>query len=172
MVLVDYVFICIALISVIFGVFRGFIREALSLLTLIAAIVAALRLGPRCSGYLQHLMASGPLRTFASCALVFLAVLLTGSIITWLVHLAVKGVGLAPVDRMMGAGFGLLRGCVIVAALVMLVDVSKFKEDRAWRSSVLVPRITPFADALRGLIPENVGRPLQSPKLLQSGPEK
>lgn len=160
---VDYIFIAIVLLSVLVGVFRGFIREALSLATWILAFFLALRFGPQAASYLRPAISSVPLRTLAADALVFFAVLLAGGLLTYLVSLAVRGSGLAPVDRMLGAGFGMLRGVFVVAAAVMLVGMTQWHQSQDWRHSRLAPRLQPLAEALHDLIPAQWLAHLQLP---------
>ena len=149
----DYVFIGIVLISVLFGALRGFIREALSLATWVAAFAGALRYGPEFVERFKSSISAVPIRLAAGYALPFFAILLVGGLLTWAVAWAVRGAGLAPVDRMLGSGFGLLRGALIVVALVMLAGMSALGREPWWNQSVLVPQIQPVARDVQGLIP-------------------
>jgi len=144
---VDYVFVGIVLISVLMGALRGFVREALSLATWVAAFVVALRYGPEIA---------------AGYAVPFFLILLAGGLLILLVSWAVRGVGLAPVDRMLGSGFGLLRGALIVVALVILAGMTAAGRESWWRESILVPQIQPVAKDVQGLIPARWFAYLQS----------
>ncbi len=150
---VDYVFVGIVLISVLMGALRGFIREALSLATWVFAFVAALRYGPECAERFKSAISSIPIRTAVGYAAPFFGVLLVGGLLIWIVSWAVRGAGLAPVDRMLGSGFGLLRGGFIVVALVILAGVTALGREPWWHESVLVPQIQPVATDVQGLIP-------------------
>ncbi len=150
---VDYVFIGIVLISVLIGLLRGFIREALSLATWIFAFVVTLRYGSECAEAFRSSITSEPLRLIAGYAVPFFLVLLVGGLATWLIARAVRGAGLAPVDRMLGCGFGLLRGSFIVLALVVLAGITSLGRETWWRQSTLVPQIQPFAKVMQSLIP-------------------
>jgi membrane protein required for colicin V production len=177
MVWVDYVFIAIVVISLLLGAVRGFIREALSLATWIAAFVLALRYGPDCMARLAPLISSPPIRAVAGYCLPFFGVLLVGGLLILAIGWAVRGAGLAPLDRMLGAGFGLLRGGFIVAALVMLAGISAPGRQHWYKESVLVPQIQPFANALQGLIPPHWltylrAQTASAPKIIEIQPEK
>jgi membrane protein required for colicin V production len=150
---VDDVLIAIVLVSVVFGALHGFVRSALGLLVWILAFVAALHYGPWLAASFKSLVSSPPLRLALSYAAAFLGVLLIGALIVWLIWIIVRGAGLAPVDRMIGCGFGLLRGAFIACAAVMLADMTSVRQDHGWRHSQLVPRMQPFADALRAAMP-------------------
>lgn len=153
--LVDYIFLAIVLCSVLFGVLRGFVREALSLATWILAFLLALRLGPQVAPHLRTFIASLPWRYLAADALVFFVVLASGALIMFAVAVAMRGSALAPADRMLGAGFGLLRGAFIVIAAVMLLGQTEVQQSLSWRRSVLVPPLRPLAQDLHRLIPEH-----------------
>ena len=150
---VDFVFVGIVLLSVLWGAIRGFIREALSLATWIAAFVLALGYGPQCADALKYDIASPTLRILAGYALPFFGILLIGGLATWAIGMAVRGAGLAPVDRMLGSGFGLVRGGLIVLILVIVAGFSTLGRESWWRESVIVPQIQPLAKEVQALIP-------------------
>ncbi|GAC1633238.1 MAG: colicin V production protein [Nevskia sp.] len=155
MIWVDYVFIVIVLLSVLVGVFRGLVREALSLVVWVLAFALTLRYAPRLAEHLEASIRTPAVRTAAAYALVFFGVLIVGAVITWAVSLAVKGIGLGGIDRMLGGGFGLLRGIFILAAIVMLAGTSaSAKNEPWWKESILVPQLAPLSASLQSLIPE------------------
>jgi membrane protein required for colicin V production len=150
---VDYVFAGIVLISVLMGALRGFIREALSLATWVLAFAAALRYGPECAERFKSAISSEPIRLVAGYAAPFFLVLLVGGLLTWAIARAVRGAGLAPVDRMLGSGFGLLRGGLIVLVLVMIGGMTALGRQPWWHQSEIIPQIQPLAKDVQGLIP-------------------
>lgn len=154
MIWVDYVFIGIVLVSVLVGIFRGLVREALSLAVWVLAFVLTLRFAPLLAEHLQASIKTGPVRTVAAYAIVFFGVLIVGSLVTWAISHLVKGAGLGSIDRTLGGGFGLARGIFILAAVVLLAGTSAAKQEPWWKESVLVPRIEPLARGLHALIPE------------------
>jgi membrane protein required for colicin V production len=177
MVWVDYVFLAIVLISLLLGALRGFIREALSLASWVAAFVVALRYGPDCMVRLKSLIGSPAIRAVAGYCLPFFGVLLAGGLLILLIGWAVRGAGLAPVDRMLGAGFGLLRGGFIVVVLVMLAGMSAPGRQQWYRQSILVPQIQPVANQLQALIPPHwiaylEAQTASSSKIIEIQPEK
>jgi membrane protein required for colicin V production len=162
---VDYVFVGIVLISVLMGALRGFVREALSLATWVCAFAAALRYGPEFAERFRSTISSDPIRIAAGYAVPFFVILLAGALMIWVITWAVRGVGLAPVDRMLGSGFGLLRGGFIVVALVILAGMSAAGREPWWRESILVPQIQPVAKDVQALIPARWFTYLQAQQL-------
>ncbi|HZR37774.1 MAG TPA: CvpA family protein [Nevskia sp.] len=150
---VDYVFVGIVLLSVLWGALRGFIREALSLAAWVLAFAVALGYGPEFSERLKPTIASDPLRLIAGYAIPFFGVLLIGGLLIWIISMVVRGAGLAPLDRMLGSAFGLLRGGLIVLALVIVAGFSALGRESWWKQSEIVPQIQPFAKEVQTLIP-------------------
>ncbi len=155
MIWVDYTFIAIVFASLLIGAFRGLIRECLSLATWILAFVLTLRYGPEVADRLKASIGTESLRLIAGYALCFFGVLLAGALLTLLVSLLIRGSGLGGVDRMLGAGFGLLRGLFVIVAIVMVVGVTEARNEAWWKHSVLVPALIPAAAQLQALIPES-----------------
>jgi membrane protein required for colicin V production len=150
---VDLVFVGIVLLSVLWGAIRGFIREAFSLATWIAAFALALGYGPQFADAFKDDIASPVLRIAAGYAAPFFGVLLIGGLLTWVIGMAVRGAGLAPVDRMLGSGFGLIRGGLIVLILVIVAGFSALGREPWWKQSIIVPQIQPLAKEVQVLIP-------------------
>ncbi|MBV8063318.1 MAG: CvpA family protein, partial [Nevskia sp.] len=86
----DYVFVGIVLLSVLWGALRGFIREALSLATWVAAFVLSLGYGPQFAEQYRPTIASDPLRMVAGYAVPFFGVLLVGGLLIWIIAWAVR----------------------------------------------------------------------------------
>ena len=164
----DYLFIAAALVSVLLGLMRGFVREILSLATWVAAFILALRFGQQASDWMAPAIGAVTVRKVLGYGLVFLVALLAGGLITWLIALLVRGSGLAPTDRMLGAGFGIVRGLFISAALVLVASYTPARESNAWKHSALVPQLQPLAGGMRSLIPKEWITHLESQPELQS----
>ncbi len=151
----DFAFLGIVLLSILIGAFRGFVREALSLATWILAFILTLRYGPLLSLKLESSIHALAARIAIGYALVFFGVLLVGAILTYLIGILVRSTGLSPVDRMLGAGFGVLRGGLLVIALVMVAGITALHEQPWWQQSRLAPQLQPSANQLQTLIPRS-----------------
>jgi membrane protein required for colicin V production len=116
--ILDLLFIIILFFSFFFGIFRGLVREVLSLFFLIAALVLAFFHFQDAGLLLSSLIRNRELANFAGFLLVLALVAAAGSLVSHLVskHL-VKG-PLKAVDRLLGAVFGLLRG-ILLAGLII-----------------------------------------------------
>ncbi len=136
---IDYLFLAVVILSILFSFWRGFVREALTLLTWAGAIVfAALFCADFASYFLQSIHAMS-LRLLTAFVLIFLLILIIGSILSKLLSNLVKKSGLGSTDRSIGVLFGLVRGLLVVAVIVMLANFSHFSESPTWKASALVP---------------------------------
>ena len=150
---VDHAFIGTVVFSILLGVWRGLVREAVSLAALIAAIVLTGLLGPDVARWLDSAIDSPLARGITAHILVFIAVLLAGALVSWLLSKVVDAAGLSGFNRMLGGVFGALRGVLIITALVLIARISVLGGEPALRASVLRPSLEPLADTLQGVIP-------------------
>ena len=77
--------------------------------------------------------------------IVLLAGSLVGSIFS---HYARRAVGLAAMDRLLGAVFGLVRGAVIVGLVVLAGRAAKLDDEPWWSATRTMPAAAAFASWL------------------------
>jgi membrane protein required for colicin V production len=158
MALLDWIAVAVLAASLLLGAWRGLVYEVLSVLSWIAAFMLAQWL----AGWLGDLLPLGAtgssIRYAAGFAIVFIAALFVGGLLAWLSKKAVEAMGLRPVDRTLGAAFGVVRGIVLVLALAVVVNLTPL-HDAGWWSEAKVADVS--SAALRGLkpvLPEPFGR--------------
>ncbi|HEU0196066.1 MAG TPA: CvpA family protein [Nevskiaceae bacterium] len=160
---VDYTIVAVLVISTIAGLWRGFTREVLSLLTWIGAFWVAWAFGPwlapRLGQFGVHLDDTG-IRLYLSYAVLFAGALLVGLLLAAVIVRLVRSSVLANPDRSLGACVGLVRGLFIVVAVIMVVNVHGTMHRPLWRSSVLVAKLSPLASQLQGWLPASWLAPL------------
>ena len=154
MIWADWFVLAALVISIVIGILRGFTREVLGLVSWIVAIVAALLLAPSAVGWLESWVSTPSLRIAASYALVFFVVLVLGAIVTAVVSMLVRKSALSSFDRMVGGGFGLIRGVLITVVVVWLVGLTPARQDLWWKESVLIPRLEVLASGFLSVLPE------------------
>lgn len=140
----DVVIIALIALSAVFGAFRGFVREVLSLAVWVLSFWVASRYAGEGAVYLEEWIPYQDARLVATFVALFFAVLIVGMVINRMVCKLVRASGISG-DRTLGAAFGLLRGVVIVAVLVMVVAITPLADDEAWTQSLLTGRLEPLA---------------------------
>jgi membrane protein required for colicin V production len=137
-------------LSSVISLARGFIKEALSLVIWIVALVVANVFSNRLEIFLTNVITTPSLRSMAAFALVFIGVLLIGALLNFLIGLIVKATGLSGTDRLFGMFFGFARGVFIV--LVFLIYVPNYvpiKNDPWFHQSTLIPYFSPYQSAVQ-----------------------
>jgi membrane protein required for colicin V production len=172
----DIALLGIIAISCAVGIWRGFAVEVLSLAVWVAAFWMAFVYGEAAAGLLGEQFATPAARLLLGYALLFVAALVTGSLATWLIGRVVRSSGLSPTDRVLGMGFGLLRGVALSCIAVLLLGFTPFPADPWWQQSRLLPGLQPGAEWLRSWLPDPVAEhvrfdgttlPLALPTVLQ-----
>ncbi|VEG70191.1 colicin V production protein [[Pasteurella] aerogenes] len=136
---IDLIIIGIIAFSVIVSLLRGFVREVMSLASWVVAFLVANNFYPYLANYLTQIQ-SEYLRDGAAIAILFVTTLIIGAIVNYVISQLVDKTGLSGTDRVLGACFGLLRGVLIVAALLFFVDTfTNFSQSDWWKNSKLIP---------------------------------
>jgi len=149
---VDWAIVAVIVISSLISLKRGFVKEALSLLTWIIAGVVAWMFGGSLSHYLAEFVSAPSAQVIAACAILFVATLLVGALVNFLIGELVRVTGLSGTDRFLGMVFGAARGGLLIVVLVGLLSLAPVQEDLWWRESALVPHFLLIADWSKNLI--------------------
>jgi membrane protein required for colicin V production len=155
---VDALLGTVLLLSVIVGLMRGFLFEVLSVAGWFAAYFAAQWLAPSLAPMLPIGAPGSPLNHGIAFAAGFVACLLIWSLVSRLVRVVVQATPLSGPDRLLGAGFGLLRGAVILLAVATLVGLTPFAEAPAWRQSHASGWLAIAIEGLKPLLPDELAR--------------
>jgi membrane protein required for colicin V production len=106
----------------VFGALSGLLRQVARLVGFALALYASIYLNAPATHWLgRHLMDEADPRVVRAAAYVgvFLAVLLLVMLITFILDRALVAAKLKPLDRLLGAGLGLLKTGLILGALLM-----------------------------------------------------
>lgn len=153
---VDVVLLAIVALSTLVGLWRGFVVEVMSLVVWVAAFWLAFVYGDDASRLFAEYVASPSARLLLGYALLFLAALLVGGLATWLLGKLVRSTGLSGTDRLLGLGFGLLRGVALGCVLVLVMGFTPLPQDPWWRDSRVLPGFQRGAEWLRAWLPAAV----------------
>ena len=158
----DWILLALAVASLVVGAWRGFVFEVLSLLAWIAALVVAQAFAGMVAGWLPIGDSTESVRYAAGFVLVFLATIFVCHLIAALVKKLVTAVGLRPVDRVLGALFGLARAGVLLLVLGVVARLTPVGTADWWQQSVSGPLIANALISVQPVLPEAIGRMLSA----------
>ncbi|MCE0492977.1 CvpA family protein [Vibrio salinus] len=138
----DIVILSVIGLSALISLIRGFSKEALSLVTWLAAFFIAGHYYPKLAVYFTNIH-DALFRNGAAIAALFIATLIVGAIVNYVVAQLVQKTGLSGTDRVLGVVFGGLRGVMIVAAVLFFLDAfTAFPDSDWWKNSQIVPQFS------------------------------
>lgn len=155
----DYAVIGIVLASVGLGLWRGVVYEILSLLGWPIAFLVSKYAAPQLASLLPISTAST--RVTLAYVVVFIAVLLFWAMLVWLLSTLIKAVGLGLIDRLLGALFGVLRGALVVLALVCGAGMTQLPEQAFWRDAKFSGVAEQAALQSKVWLPDNLAQRIQ-----------
>ena len=150
----DWILAAVLVFSLLLGAWRGLAYEVLSLLGWVASFYAAQWLAPQVAEMLPLQSAAQTLRYAAAFVLVFIAALIAASLLAAMLKKVVAAIGLRPVDRTLGAAFGVLRGTVLLLAATVLINMTTLKSSPWWQESSGAVMLTVTLGSLKPLLPE------------------
>ena len=156
----DYAILAVILISVLVGALRGFIKEVFSLLVWAAAFFVAYQYGGDVAGLMENAVELPSVRTAMGFTGLFLAVLLVGGLLNYLLGRLVAGTGLSGTDRLLGGLFGAARGLALVVATLLVAGLTPLPADPWWRESPTIARMMPLVDWAASYLPDTVAEHL------------
>ena len=134
----------IAVLTII-SLFRGFIKEAMSLVRLILAVLIGYLFAAELSALFRDSIKNPEFAYALAYFALFIATMVIGTIVTSLIKGLITAAGLGPVDKVLGALFGAVKGAILVVLLVTLVNLTPLKNHDLWTASILVPEFVELA---------------------------
>jgi membrane protein required for colicin V production len=154
---VDWALLAVLALSVLVGIVRGFVFECLSLAGWVVAwFVAhwgAPQLAPHLAGFTPLGQAGAPALHALALALCFIAALGVWGLLSRLVRMLVHATPLSLPDRLLGGGFGALRGAVVLLVLASVVAFTPLAQSAGWRASQGARWLDQTLLALKPLLP-------------------
>jgi membrane protein required for colicin V production len=158
MATLDWVFVAVLAVSFLVGAWRGLVYEVLSVMSWIAAFIVAQWLAPEAARWLPVDRAPEAGRYAMGFIVVFIAVVFAGALLAWLIKKLIEAVGLRPVDRTLGAAFGLVRGAILLMAVAVVVNMSPARSALWWTESKGAGVSLAALKGLKPVLPEKFGQ--------------
>jgi membrane protein required for colicin V production len=150
--LLDWLLIAIVVYSVIASWFKGFVREVFGLITVVVGTLVAAWFYRGASGLFKDVVRTENLALFLGFSVIFLAILIAGFVTIWLIARFLKFAKLQWADRLLGAAFGLIRGWVIGAVVLLALTAFDVQTERL-KNSELVPYFLPGSRVIAVMTP-------------------
>lgn len=157
----DYAIIVALALSVLVGLWRGFIGEVMALVCWVLAFWVAWMFGPVLAEQFSASISVPSVRVMLGYAVCFVAVLIAGAIVSYLLRKLVSGSGLSGTDRLLGMVFGLVRGFALVVLVIVLMKFTPVIRDDWWQQSRMLPTFERSASWMTTLLPEAVAKYLE-----------
>lgn len=157
----DYFILIVLCLSIIISIIRGFVREALSLATWIAAFWVAFYFLDGLRVWLASYIHTPSIQYASAFLISFVTVLLLGNIMGYLLGKIIDVTGLSSTDRILGSAFGLARGILLVAIMLLLVSFTPVTKDPWWQSSLLIPYFDSIQVWLKDMLPDSINSQFQ-----------
>ena len=156
MIWVDFVIIAIVVVSAVISLLRGFLKEAISLLGWVLAFWLALTFADDVSALFESYASQPSVRHALAFSVIVVATLMITAIVMFLVRLVVDNTGITGTDRALGIVFGIARGVVIVAMLVLIGGLTALPKEPWWGESMLLPHFQALATEIHSVLPPEV----------------
>jgi membrane protein required for colicin V production len=157
----DYLVLVTLAASIVIGVFRGLVKEVLSLAGWVVAFFVANAFGAKLAAMLPGVIPGEVLRLIIAFIVLFIGTRLLMGLVSMAIGALVTATGLSPVDRLFGAVFGLARGVVIVLAVVTVCAMTSIPQQPFWQDAQLRPAVEGTSRAIRPLLPDALARHLR-----------
>jgi membrane protein required for colicin V production len=154
---IDWILVAVLAASMLLGAWRGLVYEVLSVMGWIAAFLLAQWFAPDVAEKLPMQNSGETLRYAAAFVLVFIVSVFVAGLISALMKKIISVVGLRPVDRILGATFGLFRGLILLLAFSVVVHTTALQESDWWLESQGGAMLMNLLKGLRPMLPEKFG---------------
>jgi membrane protein required for colicin V production len=136
----DYLILGVLFLSMLLGLLRGFVREAIGVISWLGGLWLAWRYAHVVEPLLAGRVGDPPVSTWAARTLIVFGVLILGWILAGILGYMLRHSGLSiMVDRLLGLVTGFVRGAVVVAVFVLLGQFVQLTQTSWWKGSRLMP---------------------------------
>lgn len=149
----DYAVIAVLALSVLIGIWRGFVREVFALGGWVAAFVAAMLFAGEAGALLPAAWGTPFARSVGAGVVIFLAVLIACAYAGMLFARVVRAAGLGLADRTLGGVFGFARGALISVLSVLAAGLTALPKEPFWREATLSGPLETTVVALKPYLP-------------------
>lgn len=151
---VDLGIIAIIGLSILTGLIRGFIKELIALAVWILAFWLAYHYAFSLDPWLQKYIQDKTARIVTGFIIILIGTLISGGIVNALLSFILKRSGLSGTDRILGMGFGFIRGLFIVALIIVMVQMTSLPYQDYEKESKLYAQFNPLVGWISASMPD------------------
>jgi membrane protein required for colicin V production len=149
----DWGVLIVVALSIVVSLIRGLAREIVSLIGWVAALVLATVFSGTVAKWLPDSL--GPfVSSLGGFLLVFVIVLAVAGFVGMVFSLMIRAAEYSWTDHALGGVFGVIRGLILVLALVLVAGTTSLPQEPFWRNAVFSGPFETAAIALRPLLPD------------------
>ena len=131
---IDIIVLLVLFASLIFGFFRGFVKELLSLMAWVFAFFVAFYFSSSVAIILPF-EAEFSIKYIGSFVLIFIFILIVSSILIKFLSTFIYKIGLGASNIILGGLFGILRGVIIVYLLIFVIEKTSYAGEPLWQQA-------------------------------------
>jgi len=155
----DVVILVILVIFTLLGMWRGLLREIITIVTWILSFALAWMFAGQASEYLTKVSAEPVVRQVIAFVAIFFAVFMVGTAASWLIHKYIPPKNLFhAANIVLGGLFGAARGAVIIVSIFLVAGLTSLPQRPWWRESVFTPYFERAALYVSGFLPSDIAR--------------
>ncbi len=181
----DYVFTGIFFLFVLLSLWRGLVREIISILAWVVGLFVGITFAPRLAALFadsssvqsagasvsEQMAGSSSSFSIGLCFVVLLVgTLIIGAIINYFMSVVVQASGLGIFNRLLGGIFGFVKAFIIELAIIFFVQMTAYADTPVWKQSEVVKAYQPVIATLESKYGDSVGD--LKDKIMQMGVSK
>jgi membrane protein required for colicin V production len=153
----DYAALVILLASVVWGIWRGLVREVISIASWVLAFLGANLFAGPLGDALPKALPTPEIRVAVAFVVVFIAILAVCALVSRMLSRLVHVAGLGELDRTLGGVFGVVRALLILLAFALVAGLTALPRQPVWRNSISGPLLAQAVLAIKPWVPPSFG---------------
>ncbi len=149
----DYTILGIIILSIITGVLRGFIKELIAICVWALAIWLGYHYANSLDSFFTGWINDARIRYGIGFIIIMVATLVVGGICNAFLGMILKKSGLSATDRILGMGFGFLRGVFIASLVIVVLQMTSLEKQDSMKNSQLAAQFEPIVVTFKSYIP-------------------
>ena len=140
------------------GIFRGLVKELSAIVGVLTGFYAAYTYYPYVAGLLQRWVSNTAYLNILSFLIIFCIIFILVSVLGVIIKYVLKIAFLGWIDRICGAGFGAVKGILIVSVVLITLTAFLSKGTPIIRNSMLAPHVTVISENMAKVVSKDMKR--------------